>query len=63
MEPPTVVSRKARKSLEFAICPKLQKGIPHRILEEKTPEEEFKGVKLEIMHLRIFGFSVFPPFA
>jgi hypothetical protein len=30
---------------------------PHRILEEKTPVEAFTGVKLEIGHLRIFGFQ------
>jgi hypothetical protein len=33
----------------------VQNRNPHRILEEKTPEEAFMGVRPEIGHLRIFG--------
>jgi hypothetical protein len=29
------------------------------ILGDKTPEEKFTGVKLEVIHLRIFGFLVY----
>jgi hypothetical protein len=32
---------------------------PHRILGDKTLEESFLGVKLEISDLRIFGFIVY----
>jgi hypothetical protein len=33
----------------------VQNKSPHKILEDKTLEEAFTGVKLEIGHLRIFG--------
>jgi hypothetical protein len=33
--------------------------IPHRILGDKTLEEEFSGVRAEIGHLRIFGCLVY----
>jgi hypothetical protein len=32
---------------------------PHRILEEKTPEEAFTGVKPEVSHFHIFGCPVY----
>ena len=31
---------------------------PHRVLENKTPEEVFSGKKLEVSHLRIIGCPV-----
>ena len=31
----------------------------HRVLENKTPEEVFSGKKLEVSHLRIFGYPVY----
>ena len=34
---------------------------PHRVLNNKTPEEDFSGEKLEVNHLRIFGFSMYIP--
>jgi transposase InsO family protein len=37
----------------------LQNRSPHRILEDKTPEEAFTGVRPEIGHLRIFGCPVY----
>jgi hypothetical protein len=37
----------------------LQNKIPHRILEDKTPEEAFTGVRPEIGHLKIFGCPVY----
>ena len=37
----------------------LQNRSPHSILEKKTPEEAFTGVKPEIGHLRIFGCPVY----
>ena len=37
----------------------VQNKSPHRILGDKTPEEAFIGVKLEIRHLRIFGCPVY----
>jgi hypothetical protein len=37
----------------------VQNKSPHRILGDKTPEEEFSGVKLEIGHLRIFGCPIY----
>jgi transposase InsO family protein len=33
----------------------VQNKSPHRILGDKTPKEEFIGVKPEVIHLRIFG--------
>jgi hypothetical protein len=32
---------------------------PHAILNDKTPEEVFSGIKPEVGHLRIFGCSVY----
>jgi hypothetical protein len=37
----------------------VQNKSPHRILEDKTPEEAFTGVRPEIGHLRIFGCPVY----
>ena len=37
----------------------VQKRTPHRVLENKTPEEVFSGKKLEVSHLRIFGYPVY----
>ena len=37
----------------------LQNKSSHKILVEKTPEEAFTGVELEIGHLRIFGCLVY----
>jgi hypothetical protein len=37
----------------------LQKRSPHRILEDKTPEEAFIGMRPEIGHLRSFGCPVY----
>ena len=32
---------------------------PHRVFENKTLEEAFTGVKLDVSHLRIFGCLVY----
>ena len=32
---------------------------PHRVLENKTPEEVFSSKKLEVIHLKIFGCPVY----
>jgi hypothetical protein len=32
---------------------------PHNILEDKTPEEAFTGVKLEVSHFHIFGCPIY----
>ena len=32
---------------------------PHRVLEDKTQEEDLSGEKPEVNHLRIFGFSMY----
>jgi hypothetical protein len=32
---------------------------PHKVLENKTPEEMFSGEKLEVIHFKIFGCLVF----
>ena len=37
----------------------VQNRTPHRVLENKTPEEVFSGKKLEISHLRIFDCPVY----
>jgi hypothetical protein len=37
----------------------VQNRIPHGILGEKTLEEDFSGVKPDIVHLRIFGYPVY----
>ena len=31
----------------------------HRVLENKTPEEAFSGIKPEVSHLRIFSYLVY----
>jgi hypothetical protein len=37
----------------------IQNKSPHRILEDKTPEEAFIGVKPKVIHLRIFGCPIY----
>jgi hypothetical protein len=37
----------------------VQNRSPHKILGNKTPEEVFTRKKLEVNHLRIFGFLVY----
>jgi hypothetical protein len=37
----------------------VQNKIPHRILEDKTHEEAFIGVRSMIGHLRIFGCPIY----
>ena len=37
----------------------VQNHTPHRVLDNKTPEEAFSGEKPEVNHLRIFGCSVY----
>ena len=37
----------------------VQNRTPHRVLENKTPEEVFYSKKLEFSHLRIFGCLVY----
>jgi hypothetical protein len=37
----------------------IQNMFPHAILKEKTPKEVFSGIKLEVGHLRIFGYPVY----
>jgi hypothetical protein len=37
----------------------VQNKSPHKVLEDKTPEEAFFGVKPEIGHFRIFGCPVY----
>ena len=37
----------------------LQNCTPHRVLENKTPEEVFSRKKLEVIHLRIFNYPVY----
>ena len=37
----------------------VQNCIPHRVLENKTPEEVFSGKKPEFIHLKIFGYLVY----
>jgi hypothetical protein len=37
----------------------MQNRSPHKVLENKTPEEMFSEEKLEVNHLRIFGCPVF----
>ena len=32
---------------------------PDRVLENKTPEEVFSGKKIEVSHLKIFGYPVY----
>ena len=37
----------------------VHKRNPHRVLENKTPEEVFSGKKPEVSHLKIFGYPVY----
>ena len=37
----------------------VQNRTPHRVLENKIPEEVFSGKKPEVSHLRIFGCPVY----
>ena len=37
----------------------VQNRTPHRVLENKTPEEVFSKKKTEVKHLRIFGYLVY----
>ena len=37
----------------------VQNRSPHRVFKNKTPEEAFIGVNLDVSHLRIFGCSVY----
>jgi hypothetical protein len=37
----------------------VQNKSPHKVLENKTPEEMFSGEKPEVIHFRIFGCPVF----
>ena len=37
----------------------VQNHTPHRVLENKTPEEVFSGKKPKVSHLRIFGCPVY----
>jgi hypothetical protein len=41
----------------IAVC--IRNRCPHRILEDKTPEKAFTGVKLEVSHFRIFGCPIY----
>ena len=43
----------ARKNVYVQNC------TPHKVLNNKTPEEDFLGEKPEVSHLRIFGFQVY----
>jgi hypothetical protein len=51
---PIVLREEACKTTVY-----VQNRSPHRILEEKTPEEAFTEVRPEIGHLRIFGSPVY----
>jgi hypothetical protein len=37
----------------------VQNRLPHSALGLKTPEEMFTGKKLEVSHLKIFGYPLF----
>ena len=37
----------------------VQNRTPHKVLENKTPEEVFSGKKLEVSHLGIFSYPVY----
>ena len=37
----------------------IQNRCPHKVLEAKTPEEDFTGCKPSVEHLRIFGSPVY----
>jgi hypothetical protein len=51
---PTMLWEKACNTAVY-----VQNRSPHRILEDKTPEEAFIRVRPEIGHLRIFGCPVY----
>ena len=44
---------------EARITMYVQNHTPRRVLNNKTPEEAFLGEKPEVIHKRIFGFSVY----
>jgi hypothetical protein len=37
----------------------MQNKSPHKVLENKTLEDMFLGEKLEVIHIRIFGYPIF----
>ena len=37
----------------------VQNRTPHRVLKNKTPKEVFSNKKIEVSHLRIFGYSMY----
>ena len=37
----------------------VQNHTPHRVLENKTPEEVFSSKKTKVSHLKIFGYPVY----
>ena len=37
----------------------VQNRTPHRVLKNKAPEEVFSSKKLEVSHLKIFGYPVY----
>jgi hypothetical protein len=37
----------------------VQNKSPHKVLENKTPEDMFSGEKSKVNHLRIFGCPIF----
>ena len=37
----------------------VQNNTPHQVLDNKTSKEAFSEQKLEVSHLRIFGFPVY----
>ena len=37
----------------------VQNHIPHRVVDNKTPEEDFSGEKLEFTHMRIYGYLMY----
>ena len=37
----------------------VQNHTPHRVLDNKTPKDDFLGEKPKFIHLRIFGFSMY----
>ena len=44
---------------EAATTAYVQNCTPHRILDNKTPEETFSDEKPEVSHLKIFGWPVY----
>ena len=37
----------------------VQNRTPHQVLDNRNPKEDFSGEKLEVIHLRIFGYPVY----